>query len=244
MKDIIGDRIKKNYEDTTRIYLPRRSYTISRIDGKSFHSYCKGLTKPFDEGLINDMDETAIHLCKNIQGVQFAFVQSDEISLLITDFEDIKTQAWFDNNLQKMCSISASLTASKFNQLRFKRYNNVETKLADFDSTIFQIPQKQEVMNYFIWRQKDCTRNSISTVAQSLYSHKELTNKNTNEMQEMIFQKGINWNDYDEKYKRGRIIVKQQFEVNGAIRNKWVSIAPPIFTQDKDFLNELIPTNN
>lgn len=250
MQDKIGDRMKENYENRTRISLPRRSYTLIRIDGKAFHSYTKGLVRPFDDGLIEDMDTTAIYLCKNIMGAKFGFVQSDEISILLTDFEDSGTQSWFDSNLQKMCSVSASQATRSFNEARLRRYGIEAMKWAEFDSRVFQIPQKVEVENYFIWRQQDTTRNSISSVAQSLYSSKELNGKNTDEQQELIFQKGINWNDYKPKYKRGRMIVKETYEKTPednkeqtAIRTRWISIEVPIFTQDRNFLSERIPNN-
>lgn len=249
MKDALGDRMKGNYEDRTRIFLPRRTYTIIRIDGKAFHTYTKGLVRPFDDGLINDMDSTAAYLCKNIMGAKFAFVQSDEISILITDFEDINSQAWFDNNLQKMSSVSASMATRMFNTERMRRFLNKELgevmKWAEFDSRVFQIPQKVEVENYFIWRQQDTTRNSIQSVSQSLYSDKELHGMSTDMQQEMIFQKGINWNDYAPKYKRGRIILKETYEgENSAMRTRWISTETPIFTQDREFLNSKIPSNN
>jgi tRNA(His) 5'-end guanylyltransferase len=118
MRDDLGNRMKENYENRTRISLPRRSYTVIRIDGKAFHTYTKGLNRPFDRRLIEDMNATAAYLCKNIMGAKLAYVQSDEISIVITDFEDISTQAWFDNNLQKMCSVAASMATSEFNRLR------------------------------------------------------------------------------------------------------------------------------
>lgn len=262
MKDELGDRMKNNYENRTRFYLNRRTYTIIRIDGKSFHTYTKGFKRPFDDDLMNDMDATAQYLCKNIEGAKLAFVQSDEISILLTDFDTIKTEAWFDNNLQKMTSVSASFATSIFNQLRLLRQCSnpddndeyekwvttddiLKTKLAHFDSRVFQISQKCEVENYFIFRQKDATRNSIQSVAQSLYSHKELNGKNSSQLQEMIFQKGINWNDYDARYKRGRIILKEYYQKEGfdSLRSKWLVFEPPIFTQDKDYLTNLIPNS-
>lgn len=233
-KDSLGDRMKEFYENRTRNFLPRRTYTIIRVDGKAFHSYTRGLIRPFDEKLVNDMDETACYMCKNIQGAKFAFVQSDEISILLTDFEGLTTDAWFDGNIQKMASISASLATAKFNELR-------PNKIALFDSRVFIIPSDIEVENYFIWRQQDTTRNSISSVAQSMFSHQELENKNTDQMQEMCFQKGVNWNDFSAKLKRGRLIIKQDYEKEGATRSKWVSVEPPIFTQEREMLKVLIP---
>lgn len=244
MKDAIGDRMKGNYENRTRSYLPRRTYIIIRIDGKAFHTYTKGMERPFDDGLIEDMDSTAAYLCKNIMGAKFAFIQSDEISILLTDFEGIETQSWFDSNIQKMCSVSASMATTAFNKERLKRTGIEKMKWAEFDSRVFQIPQRTEVENYFIWRQQDTTRNSITSVAQSLYSHKELNGVNTNGQQEMIFQKGINWNDYAPKYKRGRMVIKETYEKEPeVIRSRWVSVEVPIFTQERDFISDCIPDN-
>jgi tRNA(His) 5'-end guanylyltransferase len=237
-KDSIGDRMKEFYENRTRILLPRRTYTIIRVDGKSFHTYTKGLTRPFDNQLTSDMDETACYICKNIQGAKFAFVQSDEISILLTDFDGLTTDAWFDGNIQKMTSISASLATAKFNALR-------PNKIALFDSRVFTIPSSIEVENYFIWRQQDATRNSISSVAQSLFSHRELENKNTDQMQEMCLQKGVNWNiDITNKLKRGRLIINEIYEKESVMRKKWISTESPIFTQDRELLKNLIPSQN
>lgn len=267
MKDALGDRMKSYYENRTRMYLPRRTYTFIRVDGKAFHTYTKGFKRPFDDGLMDDMDSTAKYLCKNIQGTKFAFVQSDEISLLLTDFDKLTTDAWFDGNVQKITSVSSSLATTEFNRLRYLRelknkviidektmkptFNWVDiedilNKQASFDSRVFTIPLPIEVENYFIWRQQDTERNSISSVAQSLYSHKELNGKDTSDMQEMCWQKGVNWNDFSPKYKRGRIIVKRERKlVNDRgeefTRNKWVMEEPPIFTQDRDYLRNLIP---
>lgn len=240
--------MKEYYENRSKTFLTRRTPVIIRNDGKNFGTYTKSLQKPFDEGLIEDMNETAIYLCKNIQGAKCAYVQSNEISILVTDFDDLSTDAWFDYNVQKMCSISSSLATGIFNQLRIRRNllektealydllnidfqirtddinaNKIgfhkskviqkvqqdfnELNLANFDSRCFNIP-KEDVANYFLWRQQDCVRNSISSVAQSLYSHKELNGKNSKILQEMIFQKGINWNDFSNGEKRGRWIVK------------------------------------
>lgn len=250
MKDSLGDRMKTYYENRTRISLPRRTYTIIRIDGKAFHSFTSRFQKPFDLELISMMNETAIELCKEIQGAKFAFIQSDEISILLTDFDNLDTQAWFDGNIQKMASVSASIATAKFNMEYIKNLSwgkelySYPSKLAHFDSRVFTIPTITEVENYFIWRQQDWTRNSISAVAQSLYSPKELLGKNVNEMQEMIFQKGINWNNYDNYLKRGRIIMKRQYQIENLIRTEWYTNDQiPIFTQDREFINNLIPKN-
>jgi tRNA(His) 5'-end guanylyltransferase len=267
MKDNIGDRMKSFYEDRTRYQLTRRTNTIIRIDGKAFHTYTKGLQRPFDQGLMEDMNKTTEYLCQNIQGAKFGYVQSDEISILITDYDDIDTHAWFDANLQKMASIAASLATAEFNRLRLIRKMNTtvatagsileQFKHAMFDARVFQIPYQEEVINYFLWRQQDATRNSISSVAQSLYSAKELHGKKTSDMQEMIFQKGINWNDYKPREKRGSLIRKVEHVyarrgepimdgktrvIESYKRSKWeADPKTPIFSQEKGYLRWLMP---
>ena len=266
MKDALGDRMKDFYEDRTRTKLARRTNTIIRIDGKAFHTYTRGLERPFDFGLIEDMNKTTEFLCQNIQGAKFGYVQSDEISILITDYDDNDTHAWFDANLQKMASIAASLATAEFNRLRLIRKMNTtvatagsileQFKHAMFDARVFQIPYQEEVINYFLWRQQDATRNSISSVAQSLYSAKELHGKKTSDMQEMIFQKGINWNDFTPREKRGSIIrkVEKTFEKpahwaygEGVFDSKFTRLKweadpnTPIISQDKDYLRWFFP---
>ena len=207
-KDDLGDRMKKNYENRTRNYLPRRTNTIIRLDGKAFHTFTKKFNKPYDNVLASSMDMTARDLCENIQGAVMAYIQSDEISILLTDYENLNTDAWFDGNIQKITSVSASMCTGYFNQ-HINRFGVFNPELmAFFDSRVFTIPETEEVINYFIWRQQDAVRNSIQMLAQSLYSHKELMNKNSSELQEMCFQKGENWNDVNGGFKRGRIIVK------------------------------------
>lgn len=248
MKDDLGNRIKENYENRTRIMLPRKTYTIIRVDGKAFHTFTKKFKRPFDDDLILMMDQTAIALCEEIMGVKFAYVQSDEISLLLTDFNTITSEAWFNGNLQKIVSVSASIATAAFNakytnwkhekEEVFEAFN--QKRLARFDSRAFTIPQEAEVENYFIWRQQDASKNSVSMVAQSLYSHKALHAVKQTKLQEMIFKAGINWNDYPAHLKRGRVIRKEKYEKQGAIRSRWISEAPPIFTKQKEYLKQLI----
>lgn len=249
MKDVLGDRMKDQYESRSRTALLRRCYTIIRVDGKAFHSYCRGLKRPFDDGLMEDMDQMAAYLCKNIMGAKCAFIQSDEVSILMTDFEEKATQSWFDNDIQKVCSISAAMATRSFNEARLARLGTEGMKWAEFDSRVFQIADREEVMNYFIWRQQDTTRNSISSVALSLYSHKELHAVNSDQKQELIFRKGINWNDLASRYKRGRMVVKEVYEKTpeqgdkntSSTRSRWVVTEVPIFTQQREFLLNLVP---
>jgi tRNA(His) 5'-end guanylyltransferase len=207
MKDDLGDRMKDYYENRTRMKLPRRTNTMIRLDGKAFHSFTRDFDKPFDGHLSLTMDRTAQELCKQIQGAVIAYVQSDEITILLTDYKKLTTDAWFDGNVQKIVSVAASMATGYFNSIINEPFIGVE-KMAFFDARVYTIPYREEVINNFIWRQQDCVRNSISMVAQSLYSHKELNGVKTNEMQELCFKKGVNWNKVDEGWKRGRMIIK------------------------------------
>lgn len=258
MSDAIGDRMKDFYEDRTRYKLPRRTYIIIRIDGKAFHTYTRGLAEPFDVPFMTDMEVTARMLCESIQGAKFAFVQSDEISIVLTDFDTINTSAWFDGNIQKIASVSASMATAYFNGARAVRKLTIEEgpnsieelmimKFALFDARVFSIPERTEVINYLIWRQQDATRNSIQSAAQSVYSHKQLEGKNSNQLQEMLFQKGINWNDYPVYWKRGRAILKaennkQVFHIREP--KGWrIDHIVPIFSQDRGYFDNIIPYN-
>lgn len=255
MSDSLGDRMK-GYENVSRIYLPRRLPVIIRVDGRAFHTFTKGFQKPFDNVLSCAMRGAAIGLCKEISGAKLAFVQSDEISVLVTNNDSIETQPWFDNNLQKLVSLSASIATRCFDnafQLAISEYNESFSQYttyfrslhtATFDARAFVLPP-EEVVNYFIWRQQDATRNSVQMVARSLYSHKELMNKNSDDLQEMIHEKGVNWNDYPTPWKRGICCVKTLKVVGvGAdlggtpvVRSQWeLDTDIPIFTQDRDYI--------
>ena len=230
-KTTLGDRMKNNYENISRYYLTRRMPIITRIDGKSFHTFTRGFKKPFDDILVKTMQETMEYLCENIQGCVLGYTQSDEISLVLVDYAELTKDAWFGNNLQKMCSVSASMATLAFNKaftrniskqskrlytehLEEKDASYIETlesamnKGAMFDSRVFTIP-KEEVCNYMLWRQQDATRNSILSVGQANFSYKELYGQSCNNIQDMLMtQKCINWNDYATTLKRGSCCIK------------------------------------
>lgn len=230
-KTSLGDRMKNNYENISRYYLTRRMPVIVRLDGKAFHTFTRGFKKPFDDILVKTMQDTMKYLCENIQGCVLGYTQSDEISLVLTDYAELTTDAWFGNNLQKMCSVSASMATLAFNKaftrniskqskrlyteyLEEKDASYIETleiamnKGAMFDSRVFTIP-KEEVCNYMLWRQQDATRNSIQSVGQANFSQKELHGQSCNNIQDMLMtQKGINWNDYATTLKRGSCCIK------------------------------------
>ena len=258
-KDSLGDRMK-GYENVERKYLTKRLPCLLRIDGKAFHSFTKGFRKPFDMVLMKTMWDTTKYLCENVMGCKIAYTQSDEITLLLTDYDTLTTQAWFDKNIQKMVSVSASMATLAFNKsfvqnldVFIDEYEDAEenTKLANkylsrintamFDSRVFSIP-KEEVCNAFIWRQQDATRNSIEMVGRYHFGDKKLFKVNNNQIQEMLFQeKGINFNDLPTYQKRGVCIIKEQYDKDGTMRTRWVVDEDiPIFTQDRDYIEKYL----
>ena len=222
-------RMKEFYENVPKTNLMRRTPVVIRVDGKAFHTFTRGFKRPFDEVLIKTMQETTKYLCENIQGCVLGYTQSDEISLILIDYQKFETSAWFDYEVQKMCSIAASMATMAFNKYFEKNvreysyihdkqlstirltdtYNRAINKGAMFDARCFNIP-KEEVTNLVYWRQLDAIRNSIQMVGQANFSHKELQNKSCNDIQDMLMeQKGINWNDYPTVCKRGTAVIKK-----------------------------------
>ena len=271
-KDNLGDRMKFYYENTPKTRLMRRNPVIIRIDGKAFHTFTRGFQRPFDNILIESMQETMKYLCENIQGCKLGYCQSDEISLLLTDYENINTSAWFDYEVQKMCSVAASMATMAFNKFFAKavidglyaafnlndtewdeRLQNIYHPKIDsamFDARVFSIP-KDEVCNCFIWRQQDATRNSIQMVGQANFSHKELQGKSCNDIQDMLMlEKNINWNDFPTVKKRGSCCAKTG--VNTVVdvktgekkeRLTWeIDKEIPIFTQDRNYIDKWVFT--
>ena len=215
-KDSLGDRMKENYENRAKTYLVRRMPVIIRLDGKAFHTFTKGLKKPYDEIFHNTMNATMKYLCENIQGCKLGYTQSDEITLLLTDYDTLDTDAWFGYNVQKMCSVSASMATMAFNKFFAQNFDQWgRAHLPDWDDggtnqtideDIMKLCRdygkavekgamfdsrcfnitKEEVTNCFLWRQQDATRNAIQMLGQCNFSHKELQGKSCNEIQDML----------------------------------------------------------
>lgn len=238
--DALGDRMKR-YENAYRASLPWRLPVVVRIDGRAFHTYTKGCERPFDERLMSAMNACAAAVCEDAHGAAFAYVQSDEISVLLHGYRALDSQPWFDNGVQKIVSIAASLASAEMTARSPDVFGKV--KRAQFDARVFVLPEA-EVCNYFIWRQQDATRNAIQMMASAHYSHRELHCKNTNAMQEMLFQKGVNFNDAPASHKRGRCIARETFEVDGSTRHRWTTDNEiPIFTQDRNYIERHLATD-
>ena len=234
VNDALGTRMKEFYEQVPKTRLVRRMPVAIRLDGKAFHTFTRGFQKPFDPILMKSMQETMKYLCENIQGCVLGYTQSDEITLILVDYQTLDTSAWFDYEVQKMCSIAASMATFAFNrffdrnvmqecQIDLLQEYGIETyptqlcdtyckaieKGAMFDARVFNIP-KEEVTNLVYWRQLDAARNSVQMVGQANFSHKELQNKTCNMIQDMLHeQRGINWNDFPTPCKRGSCCVRR-----------------------------------
>jgi tRNA(His) 5'-end guanylyltransferase len=257
-RDSLGDRMKGNYENRSKTYLVRRMPVIIRLDGKAFHTFTRGFNKPFDEVMMQTMQQTTLKLCQEIQGCVFGYTQSDEITLVLVDYNDINTDAWFDYSVQKMCSVAASMCTLYFNKIfaemvdvfiansdvtpeeeKLERvYNKAIEKGAMFDARVFNIPV-EEVTNCVLWRQQDATRNSISSLAQSKFSAKELHSKSSSQMQDMLMEKyGINWNDLTIPEKRGTAVYKRTID---DVTEWIVDYQMPILKgEDRDYVEHLV----
>ncbi len=246
MKNSLGDRMK-TYEKASRTYLTRRTPVIVRVDGRAYHNFTRGFHKPFDDVLINAMQLTMLDLCKNIQNCVLGYTQSDEISLVLCDYKKRDTSAWFDNQVQKICSTSAALATIFFNK-HFEamincfskedreNYEKALKKNPTFDSRCFNLP-KEEVCNYLIWRQQDATRNSIQMAAQSMFSHKELQGLSCNELQNLMFaERDFNWNTLPCEKRRGSCAIK-------IFNGWWIDANIPIFTENRDYIENRIVFN-
>ena len=270
INDNLGSRMKENYENISKTKLMRRCPVIIRIDGRAFHTFTKGFDRPFDDVLSQSMKETTKYLCENMQGAVLGYTQSDEISILLTDYATLETDAWFDYEVQKLCSISASMATMAFNKafahevaaqskriyteyLTDKDSNYIDSlenamnKGAMFDARCFNIP-KEEVANYFYWRQLDAMRNSIQMVGQANFSHRELQFKSTKQIISLLESHcGINWHSLPIWQQRGSACIKHKVSVDYpdgtyVLRNKWkIDNEIPIFKDNgREYIEKLI----
>ena len=272
VNDELGKRMKEYYENIPKTKLMRRAPVIIRTDGRAFHTFTRGFKKPFDEILIKSMQETMKYLCENIQGCVLGYTQSDEISLLLIDYKNLNSSAWFDYEVQKICSIAASMATMAFNKSFTKNaeefmtdcassyemeglcgkgteeyklcevYQKAIEKGAIFDARCFNIP-KEEVTNYFYWRQLDAIRNSIQMVGQANFSHRELQFKTCEDIKDMLYVKDeIIWELLPIYKQRGSCCIKQDHIYENILRKQWViDNNIPLFKEEgRDYIEVLV----
>lgn len=229
--DSLGDRMKA-YEKAHNKSFESTEYLIVRVDGRAFHTYTRGLKKspgcPWNPELENVMNKTAVALCEQIQGAKMAYVQSDEISILVSKGDKETSQIWFGGNLQKIVSLSASVASVTFS-LNSGEIWDGEIRPALFDSRIFSLPNKIEVSNYFIWRQQDQIRNAVQMMARTLFSQKVLHKVPTSQLHKMVEEKGHAMENQTLNRRFGRTIVKQA--------DKWcLDTETPNFISGRDYI--------
>lgn len=244
------DARMKRYEAVTNTVLYRRCPVVCRLDGHHFHTFTRGLEKPFDEVFVKSMQQTMEALCKNIQGCVFGYTQSDEITLVLIDYQTLDTDAWFDYRVEKMCSVAASMATRYFNKFFFENaesmknasenYDIYKRKFweAEFDCRVFNVP-KEDVCNCVLWRQKDAEKNSVQSLAQTLFSQSELNGVSNKALQDKMFtEKSVNWNDLPTYLKRGSACKKDD-------DGKWcIDLDMPILTKDRDYLEKVVMIEN
>lgn len=243
--DTLGDRMKA-YEAAEATLVPPRSYCVLRVDGRAFHSWTRGLDRPFDAAIAQAMDATAVALCQEVQGAVLGFVQSDEISVVYTDFGRETTQGWFGRKVQKQVSIAAAVATAAFADACLATDHLWNRRLATFDARVFAVPDAVEVANYLIWRQRDAIRNSISMCAQATFSHRQLQGVNTSTMLTMLEERGLHWVGHSTRFRHGGLVVKhcgirevdyidkrdQEKKTVLAERTWWEANGPDLFTVD------------
>jgi tRNA(His) 5'-end guanylyltransferase len=235
----------KRYEAVTDIRLTQRTPVIMRFDMVAGHTFTRGMVKPFDEVYMKTMQDTMLNLCKEIPGCVFGYTQSDEITPVLVDYQTLESEGWYDYRLEKLCSVGASKAARFFNKyfihnaaelVEDEDYFKKLTKkfhTADFDCRVFNLP-KEEVTNCVVWRQKDAEKNSVQSLAQTLFSQKELNGIKCKELQNKMFtERGVNWNELETPKKRGTACRR--------FNKKWeLDLDMPIVTEDRDYVEKLI----
>lgn len=203
----LAKRIKLNYENPARHYLTRRIPVIIRVDGRAFSTFTRQCNSPFDHGIMRSMVMAARALADDMQGCKLAYIQSDEASFVLTDYDTLTTDAWFGYNQSKVESVSASVFGGHFNKM-LNAFGFYSRSPAAFDARAFNIPE-QEVVNYFLWRATDWQRNSLSLYTRQFFSHCDLQGKNRTAMHEMLAGIGQCWTkDLSYEEKNGTFIVK------------------------------------
>lgn len=229
--------------------LPLKSYAILQLDGKAFHTYTKGMERPFDDRFIQAMNEVAVSVLSVISNAKFAYVQSDEINIFVTDLGDDKTQAYFGNRINKVVSTASGTASAVMSRLY------PEKQIAVLDARFFAVPNKHAVHEFFLWRQVDAIKNSVRSVAHTRFSSKQLEGKTTEDAKAMLIEAGLDWYDFSQEKRQGRLITRKPQQKHIAYVHKrtgehfeddiisleWTVEPAPSFKEDPDSIGQLIP---
>lgn len=224
MADEFGDRMKR-YEriEADRYFVPLLPILV-RIDGRCFHNWTSGLQRPYDERLHDCMVETMVTLMHETNAVA-GYTQSDEISLILYSSE-YKSQVYFDGRITKIVSMLAAVATYEFNRVVPTYLPEKEGCRALFDCRAWQMPSKEEATNAILWRENDCTKNSIQMLCRYYFSHKELHKLGRSDQIEKLHGIGVDWNKYPDWFKRGtyaRLVPPPTHTSDGSsiVRTSW-----------------------
>lgn len=258
-KDALGERMRQNYEYPYRFFFTKRTPVIIRIDMNNAHVFTSFMKKPFDPIFVESMHNTAVALCEQLTNVEFAYVQSDEINLLLIDYKKITAGQWQSGNVQKMVSLSASIATIEFNRVythailnhseldaeSIDQYSSRINKMT-FDACAFNIPES-EITNYFIHRQTECSKNSVQAAGSFYFAAEKLQNLNNITIQEKLKGIGINWNNYPIFFKRGICTKKEEYTVHDEykdediVRTRWIiDYEIPVFAKDRNYVGKFL----
>lgn len=230
--DQLGDRMK-GYEGAWGQVLPERTPVIVRVDGKAFHTATRGLKKLVDKRISMAMKLTALSLLENMQNAVLAYQQSDEISILMINYKCEFSQSWYGNKVQKIVSVAAALATRHFNEC-VRDDDELAVREWLFDARTFSLP-REEVRNYFVWRQMDATRNSISSLGRCYFSQKEMNGKPSKEVLEMLKRVGVDWTSTHIQDRMGAVILRDGSEDRYNLLGE-----TPNFVSDKGFFEPLV----
>ncbi len=233
----LGDRMK-SYEAAFDHLVTPRLPVIIRVDGRAFHTVTRGAEKPFDLSIAGSMDDVAKALMAEVQGAKLAYVQSDEVSVLVVYYGGHESQSWFGNRLQKMTSVAAGVATRAWNAA-------CPSRPGEFDARVFALPE-DDVCNYFLWRQRDAERNSLQGLAQSLGSPKELHGLKREALHDFCVSRGKNWNDLEAYWKRGRCVLREVYESEpDVMRTRMiVDFDTPRFGLRRDYIEQHLGGDN
>lgn len=204
-------KIFKDAEKVHRTYIPSdASFIALRLDGKAFHTYTRGLQRPFDSLFMEAMDETTSILCREVSGTVLGYTQSDEISLFLSVKKNENTQPWLGGAIQKIVSVSAAIATANFNAIRTRQ--GFGDTLAYFDSRIMSFASVEDIDDYCAWRRADAIKNSTSMAADVHFSPKQLELKNSEERREMLASLGSPWDELPAGFRYGRFTMRERFK--------------------------------
>lgn len=242
----LHERIE-SYYDVWKAVLPPRMPIVIRCDGRAFSKLTRRCEKPYDEVVAQAMDEASVELCRQ-SGAVLGYTQSDEVTVLLTPYRRFDTQPWFGGEVEKLCSIAASIMSDEFAIYAgsYLRDRNVDSRLnvtfsqrVTFDARVAVVP-RDDVHNVFVDRQQDGRRNAILNSAQHQYGKKKIHGMSCAVLEARLRRDGATKTLNDAGHMNGRVIHAVPDIVNGVQRTAWHVEPAPDFKVDRDYFNKYV----